>query len=334
MPKNTTLINNQTIHLLNQNQLLGQRNLKILRISNPVKKVIPITKVVKKIDSQVHQQALDVTPGLGFIKVIYPTRISLTNGYELVQRLMCNQCAAAGLTFSTFFPNILQAHEVHVHGKSNGRVHICQTCERFTPSGLCSRVTCAQAQGCSLRNRICKFCDGKFQVSKRLLNGESAAKLLKAHIDAYHGPTAILYQCSQCNYETDNEIAFNWHLKFHATTEKFGCSLCSMQFRSKRQLEQHGMVHFHQPKKQITVDCRLYSRKLTKVTKKVKQSKCRYCTRHFNLHVNRIQHEHMAHPKRYSRQFYQKQEPVSQRLKGVGYDTRCCDVVNEVLTTP
>lgn len=285
-----------------------------------VPKMMPITKVVKK--SQVHQQALDVTPGLGFIKVIYPTRISLSNGYELVQRLVCNQCKAAGLTFSTFFPNILQAHEVHVHGKSNGRVQLCQTCERFTPGGSCTRATCAQAQGSSLRNRTCKFCDATFQVSKRLMVkaplGESAAKLLKAHIDAYHGPAAILYQCSQCTYETNNEIAFNWHLKFHATTDnKFDCSLCSMQFRSKRQLERHGKVHFDRPRKRVAVDCRLYPRKLAKVSKKSIQSKCRYCSRHFNLHVNRVQHEHMAHRKQHSqfyryihRKLYQKQESV------------------------
>ena len=63
---------------LNPVQKVNQ-NIKLIQ---SVPKVMSTAKLIKK-DSQVHQQPLDVTPGLGFIKVIYPTKISLSIGSAL-----------------------------------------------------------------------------------------------------------------------------------------------------------------------------------------------------------------------------------------------------------
>ena len=338
LPKNTIISNQAAIQAIKnyQNYSIINSNdskIKIMRL-NPVQKVKQSIKVIQNVpkvmstvkqikkESQVHQQPLDVTPGLGFIKVIYPTRISLSNGYELVQRLKCNQCASAGLNFSTFFPNILQYHEVNVHGKPNGQVQVCQVCERFIGSQhtRCIRPTCTiesnrRTNGWEQYAKVCKFCDQTFAVPTsgfqgrirvgRAAAGDSAARMLKLHINSVHTPESILYQCAQCSYETGNEIAFNWHLKFHEEKKtKHQCSLCPMQFRTRKQLRIHGDAHFTKPKLHLSVDCRHYAR-MRKLSK-LKQSKCRYCCKHFNLHFNRIQHEKMAHPQQQRKTSYRK----------------------------
>ena len=358
LPKNTIISNQATIQAIKnyQNYSIINSNdskIKVMRL-NPIQKVQQTTtkviqnlpkvmstvKLVKR-DSQLHQQSLDVTPGLGFIKVIYPTKISPSNGYELVQRLKCNQCTSAGLSFSTFFPNILQYHEVNVHGKPNGRVQVCQVCERFISShnGQCMRDTCRvesqrRANGWEQYAKVCKFCDKTFSVPTsgfrgtnrvgRAAAGDSAARMLKLHVESVHGLSSILYQCAQCNYETGNEIAFNWHLKLHEEKiVKHQCSLCPMQFRSRKQLKIHGNVHFTKPKLHLLVDCRHYVR-MRRFSKKLKQSKCRYCSMYFNLHFNRLQHEKMAHS--------QHQRKVSYRKPVELYTEKCTICQKRFLT--
>ena len=224
------LLPNQTIQIVNSqssgaikimrlNQPLGQslKSIKKLPSSQPAVQKSPAVKN----ESQLHQQGLDVTPGLGFIKVIYPFRISLSNGYELVQRLKCNSCGSAGINFSTFFPNILQNHEVSVHGKAgpHGQISLCQVCNRFKdPTKPCMKQCSPQGRGTAGRHlKACMFCGEIFNPQLRI---ESPSRLLKQHIETVHGVNSMLYQCADCSFESTNEIEFDSHLHFHQLEKK------------------------------------------------------------------------------------------------------------------
>ena len=317
---------NQTIQIVNAKSSGG---IKIMRLNQPIGqninaiKKLP-SKIVKR-ESQLHQQALDVTPGLGFIKVIYPFRISLSNGYELVQRLKCNSCASAGINFSTFFPNILQNHEVSVHGKAgvHGQISLCQACNRFKHPTMSCKEMCA-AKG---RIKACMFCGEVFNHHLRL---EPPSRLLKHHIETVHGANAMLYQCSftDCSFESTNEIEFNSHLHFHQLSSqknvtKFSCTLCPVACRSLAKLKAHAKVHFT-TRPRVVVDCTHFARK-RRLSKKINQSKCRYCNKHFNIQSNRLQHEALSHRKKVS--------AAKLYRKTVGVCSQRCSVCSKVFST-
>ena len=320
------LVPNQAIQIVNSK---ASGAIKIMRLNQPIgqnissiHKLPSKVSVVKK-ESQLHQQALDVTPGLGFIKVIYPFRISLSNGYELVQRLKCNSCASAGINFSTFFPNILQNHEVSVHGKAgpHGQISLCQVCNRFKNPAKACKEQCASKP----RIKACMFCDEVFNHQLRL---DPPSRLLKQHIETVHGINSMLYQCADCPFESTNEIEFNCHLHSHQLSvqknvTKFACTLCPVACISLEKLKAHSKVHFT-TRRHVVVDCTHFERK-RRLSKKIRQSKCRYCSKHFNLHSNRLQHEAMAHKRKQARaKFYRKP---------VGICSQQCSVCSKTFST-
>ncbi|KAL5289478.1 hypothetical protein ACFFRR_009539 [Megaselia abdita] len=119
------------------------------------------------------------------------------------------------------------------------KIYKCVSCDYKTPD-LKNFQT--HYEDCRIKNAQCRICKKIF----------ANANVMKQHMQEKHPnaqttTTTILYNCSQCQFQTTDKVSLEEHLKTHSKkvvkVKPFKCRLCSMRFESREQATIHAKSH-------------------------------------------------------------------------------------------
>ncbi|XP_041377181.1 zinc finger protein ZFPM1-like [Gigantopelta aegis] len=141
---------------------------------------------------------------------------------DITYKFFCIPCKIKFSSAST-----LKAHKEFYcpHGKDSGHTVIVQS-----PAVVEEPIEKKENEVGEFR---CSQCDSLF----------TTARLLKLHICSGDSTQIPLLRCPYCDYITQTDTRLTDHLKVHAPTRAFRCTLCGYRGNTVRGMRMHGKMH-------------------------------------------------------------------------------------------
>jgi len=214
---------------------------------------------------------------------------------HLKQSLKCESCPATFRNASNF-----QDHVV-LHAKETVNCNFCNS--EFSSAWdlkqhFKAMHRCSYNSSKGEKTFTCDFCGA----------GYGNKKSLHSHITIQHKNAGVKHQCDICDKQFDREITLKNHAKLHRAPEQ-KCPFCPKLFHTEYYLKGH-ILRNHTPWNELPYSCeecqkgfqdRSVWRGHLNMHSGVRSHKCRYCSRSYQNHSNRMMHEKKAHPHLYTK---------------------------------
>ena len=135
-------------------------------------------------------------------------------------------------------PFSLNLHMASMHSeREKYQCHVCAKefvlQQSFKHHMLCHTITESKF--------VCKECDKKF-LTRRKLN---------RHVQECHKPIESMKPCTECEFIAKSNTSLRTHMSKHSSERPYSCEVCGQQFKTRRNLNDHSIIHTKYEKKHV-----------------------------------------------------------------------------------